>query len=56
MPNGFFIWLAEPLGTFFGALATVHIGKWSSWPLLVMMTFTIVTNLKHVKERIHLAP
>ncbi len=62
---GFFIWLAENLGTFFGvwrypnqmgAWAAVHIGKWSSWSLLVMMTFTIVTNLKHVKERIHLAP
>jgi len=62
---GFFIWLAENLGTFFGvwrypnqigAWATVHIGKWSSWSMLVMMTFTIVTNLKHVKERIHLAP
>lgn len=62
---GFFIWLAENLGTFFGvwrypnqmgAWAAVHIGKWSSWAMLVMMTFTIVTSLKHVKERIHLAP
>lgn len=28
-------------------------GKWSSWSLLVIMTFTIVANLKHIKERIH---
>jgi uncharacterized membrane protein YoaT (DUF817 family) len=60
---GFFLWLAENLGTFFnlwrypnqlGAWASVHIGKWSSWSLLVIMTFTIVTNLKHVKARIHI--
>ncbi|WUR15830.1 DUF817 domain-containing protein [[Empedobacter] haloabium] len=59
---GFFIWLAENLGTFFGvwrypnqlgAWAVVHVSKWSSWSLLVVMTFTIVANLKHVKARIH---
>ena len=59
---GFFIWLAENIGTFFGiwkypnqlgAWSTVHIGKWSSWSLLVVMTFTIVANLKHIKKRIH---
>jgi uncharacterized membrane protein YoaT (DUF817 family) len=59
---GFFIWLAENISTFFGvwkypnqlgAWSTVHIGKWSSWSLLVIMTFTIVVNLKHIKERIH---
>ena len=59
---GFFIWLAENISTFFGiwkypnqlgAWSTVHIGKWSSWSLLVIMTFTIVANLKHIKERIH---
>lgn len=59
---GFFIWLAENISTFFGiwkypnqlgAWSAVHIGKWSSWSLLVIMTFTIVANLKHVKERIH---
>lgn len=59
---GFFIWLAENISTFFGiwkypnqlgAWSTVHVGKWSSWSLLVIMTFTIVTNLKHIKERIH---
>jgi uncharacterized membrane protein YoaT (DUF817 family) len=59
---GLFIWLAENVGTFFGvwrypnqigAWAAVHVGKWSSWSLLVIMTFTIVANLKHIKERIH---
>ena len=58
---GFFIWLAENLGTLFGvwrypnqigAWAAVHISKWSSWALLVMMTFTIVANLKHIKHTI----
>ena len=59
---GFFIWLAENMGTFFGvwrypnqvgAWAAVHVGKWSSWSLLVIMTFTIVANLKHIKARVH---
>ncbi len=60
---GFFIWLAENISTFYGiwkypnqlgAWSAVHIGKWSSWSLLVIMTFTIVVNLKHVKSRIHI--
>ena len=59
---GFFIWLAENISTFFGvwrypdqlgAWTTVHVGKWSSWSLLVVMTFTIVASLKHIKERVH---
>ena len=59
---GFFIWLAENISTFFGVWAypeqlgawtRVHVGKWSSWSLLVIMTFTIVANLKHIKERVH---
>lgn len=59
---GFFIWLAENISTFFGvwkypnqlgAWSMVHVGKWSSWSLLVVMTFTIIANLKHLKERIH---
>ena len=62
---GFFIWLAENISTFFGiwrypnqlgAWAHVHVGKWSSWSLLVVMTFTIVANLKHIKERVHVPP
>jgi uncharacterized membrane protein YoaT (DUF817 family) len=61
---GFFIWLAENISTFFGvwrypdqlgAWTAVHVGKWSSWSLLVIMTFTIVANLKHIKERVHVA-
>lgn len=60
---GFFIWLAENFGTFFGiwryphqlgAWSAVHVGKWSSWSLLVIMTFTIVAQLKHLKSRIHI--
>ena len=59
---GFFIWLAENISTFFGiwrypnqfgAWSTVHLGKWSSWSLLVIMSFTLVANLKHIKERVH---
>lgn len=59
---GFFIWLAENVGTFYGiwrypnqlgAWSMVHVGKWSSWSLLVVMTFTIIANLKHIKSRIH---
>lgn len=58
---GFFIWLAENISTFFtiwqypdqlGAWSIVHVAKWSSWSLLVIMTFTIVANLKHIKETI----
>ncbi|WP_047454418.1 DUF817 domain-containing protein [Rhizobium rhizogenes] len=60
---GFFIWLAENIGTFFGiwrypnqlgAWSAVHIGKWSSWSLLVIMIFTIVANLKHIKKHVHI--
>lgn len=58
---GFFIWLAENLGTFFGlwayphqlgAWAAVHVSKWSAWSLLVLMSFTIITNLKHIKATV----
>lgn len=60
---GFFIWLAENISTFFavwhypnqiGAWSTVHLGKWSSWTLLVIMTFTIVASLKHIREKIYI--
>jgi len=59
---GFFLWLAENISTFFGvwrypnqvgAWAAVHLGKWSSWSLLVVMTITIVASLKHVKASVH---
>lgn len=60
---GFFIWLAENIGTFFGlwqypnqlgAWATVHVGKWGAWSLLVMLTFTITIFLKETKDRVHI--
>lgn len=56
---GFFIWIAENIATFFGAWAypnqqqnweIVHIGKISSWLLLVIVSFMIVAQLKHIKE------
>jgi len=59
---GFFIWLAENVQTLFGvwrypnqlgAWSAVHVGKWSSWSLLVIMSFTLIANLKHIKARIH---
>jgi uncharacterized membrane protein YoaT (DUF817 family) len=62
--TGFFIWMAENIGTFWGvwrypnqlgAWSAVHISKWSAWSLLVIMTFTIVASLKHVKAKIHIA-
>lgn len=58
---GFCIWLAENLGTLLGvwrypnqlgAWSAVHVSKWSSWSLLVIMTFTIVASLKHVKTHV----
>jgi uncharacterized membrane protein YoaT (DUF817 family) len=59
---GFFIWLAENISTFFGvwkypnqlgAWSAVHVSKWSSWSLMVIMTFTITANLKHIKAHVH---
>ncbi|MEI3612225.1 DUF817 domain-containing protein [Pseudogracilibacillus sp. SO30301A] len=56
---GFFIWVAENIATFFGAWSypnqeghweIVHIGKISSWFMLVIVSFLIVALLKHVKE------
>ncbi len=62
---GFFIWLAENISTFFGIWKypnqqslwqAVHLGKWSSWSLLVIMTITLTANLKHIKQHIHIPP
>ena len=56
------VWLAENISTFFsiwqyphqvGAWAAVHVGKWTSWSLLVIMTFTIVAQLKYIKKTIY---
>lgn len=55
---GFFIWVAENIATFFGAWQypnqqiqwhLVPIGKISSWFLLVIISFIIVAQLKHIK-------
>ncbi len=60
---GFFLWLAENIGTLFkvwqyphqfGAWSTVHLGKWGAWSLLVIMTFSIVIQLKHIKATVQL--
>ncbi len=58
---GFFIWIAENIATFLGAWQypdqriiwhIVSIGKISSWSLLVIISFIIVAQLKHVKANI----
>ncbi|MFD0958230.1 DUF817 domain-containing protein [Paenibacillus chungangensis] len=57
---GWFIWLAENIATYLGAWqypnqreawTAVSWGKLSSWFLLVIVSFIIVAQLKHVKER-----
>ena len=57
---GFFIWIAENIATFLGAWQypdqetswrLVGFGKISSWFLLVIISFIIVAQLKHVKQR-----
>ncbi|XKG84215.1 DUF817 domain-containing protein [Sutcliffiella horikoshii] len=57
---GFFIWVAENIATFFGAWeypnqteawSLVHLGKVSSWLLLVIVSFLIVATLKRVKGK-----
>ena len=56
---GFFIWVAENITTFLGAWqypnqeqawSIVHIGKISSWFLLVIISIIIVVQLKRVKN------
>ncbi|MCC7522692.1 DUF817 domain-containing protein [Candidatus Uhrbacteria bacterium] len=56
----FFIWIAENISTYLGAwkypnqLTTwnmVSLHKISSWYLLVIISFILVANLKHVKEK-----
>ncbi|HSC85805.1 MAG TPA: DUF817 domain-containing protein [Polyangiaceae bacterium] len=58
---GFFIWLAENLGTFFhlwsyphqlGAWSRVHVTKWGAWSLLVLLSFSIVAQLRHFRAKI----
>lgn len=56
----FFIWIAENISTLLGAWkyphqlttwAMVSFGKITSWYLLVIISFILIANLKHVKER-----
>lgn len=58
---GFFIWVAENIATFLGAWQypnqqqqweLVHVSKISSWLLLVIVSFMIVAQLKHVKKTV----
>lgn len=57
----FFIWIAENISTFLGAWKYpdqlhswrwVHLGKLSSWFLLVIISIVIVAQLKLTKERL----
>ncbi len=57
---GFFVWVAENVATYFGAWAypnqragwrLVGLGKISSWALLVILSFILVADLKHLKAR-----
>jgi uncharacterized membrane protein YoaT (DUF817 family) len=57
---GFFIWIAENIATYFSAWeypnqkdawSLVHVGKVSSWLLLVIISFLIVATLKLVKGK-----
>jgi len=57
---GGFVWIAENVSTYLGAWvypnqlrhwAPVSLGKLSSWSLLVIVSFLIVADLKHVRAR-----
>ncbi|MFC3419520.1 DUF817 domain-containing protein [Salinicoccus hispanicus] len=56
---GFFIWIAENIATYFSAWeypnqadawSVIHLGKVSSWMLLVIVSFLIVATLKQMKK------
>ena len=57
---GLFVWVAENISTFFGAWVYpeqqaawqfVSVTKISSWVLLVIISFLIVAELKHMREK-----
>lgn len=61
---GFFIWIAENISTYLGAWqypdqehtwTLVSAGKINAWFLLVIISFIIVADLKHMRERRKLA-
>ena len=58
---GFFIWIAENISTFYGAWKypdqmngwqLVHLQKINSWFLFTIISFLLVADLKHFKERL----
>ena len=58
---GFFIWLAENIATFLGAWVYSHqadgwrivsLNILSSWFLLTIISFILVADLKHFRERL----
>lgn len=62
---GFFIWVAENIATLGGAWVypdqrtawrPVSLAKISSWALLVIISFIIVADLKHLKEKMSATP
>lgn len=57
----FFVWIAENVGTFYGAWLypyqvhawnVVSLNKITSWFLMVIISFIIVASLKHIKKKI----
>ncbi len=57
---GFFVWIAENIATYYGAWQypnqhggwhLVRLAKITSWSLLVIFSFLIVAQLKHVKSK-----
>lgn len=62
---GFFLWLAENLGTFLGAWQypdqeafwrAVHVGKLGSWALLVTLSFALIATLKQYEGTLYGRP
>lgn len=61
----FFIWVAENVSSYLGAYVYPHqqagwqlvkVRRMSSWALLVVISFMIVADLKHLKERLKRRP
>jgi len=57
---GFFVWIAENVTTFLGAYQypqqrtgwqAVSLGIYTSWALMIIISFMIVAELKHMRER-----
>ena len=59
---GFFLWIAENMGTFLGAWRypdqeafwqAVHVGKLGSWALLVTLSFALIATLKQYEGTLY---